>query len=1260
MVNVRDQDTATALIDSGADISAVNANYVERKQVTIFKKDSAFDLRSANRSPIPTRGSCVLEISVNKCVSFVPYEFVVIDGLAADLIVGDDFLRTYGAVLDLEKNTFTLSRHEYDAKFDPNVHETLRRGNLGAMHVAKEVEKEVRLVAARTVSLEPRTISVVKVRANSEKKIPGLVIAQPTEALLLKKNALFAASLITIESGQSSLLLENHTDERITIPQNMHIASAQEVATKDSNPILAALSPDAKSNRKHTCTSDVLADVEAQINAELSRRERESIKNILTQFLTLFPRGDEPPRQTHLVKHTINTGQHVPIRAKYTRRYAPIEREIIALEVQKMLEQGIIQESSSPWNSPIVLVKKKDGSVRFCIDFRQLNKVTKRDTYPIPLIEDCLDCLSGARSFSSLDLKSGYFQCPLAEEDREKTAFVTPDGGLFEFKCLPFGLSNGPSTFERLMDSILRGRKWKHCLVYLDDLCVFGASLEQHNERLRDILECLDRANLSLNVKKCSFGSTKLNMLGYEITREGVRPDSSETSAIRDFPTPTNQKAVRSFLGLCSYYRKFIENFSKIAAPLNALLRVGVNFVWSVQHQSTFEALKSKLINPPLLGHFNMQLPITLRTDACKYGIGAIAAQTDSSGREHVIAYASRTLSETESEYSTTDQEGLAVIWAMKKFRPYVYGRPVTVVTDHHALCWLMTAKGLTGRLARWALQLQEFELQVVYKQGRKHLDADCLSRYPEDWVDGNGRLAERDKSQDHQEEKASESPQTTLAALSLQGLAEKQKNDPTLEEIRKKAENSPSFETVSDVLYKRNFSRVGENHLLVRPESLRREALTAAHTNADGGHLRLAKTYGKLVQKFYWPRLFADADRLVKSCRECQQRKRDPNKLGLLHHMETPSKIFHTVGIDLLSFNATESGNKVIATAICHLSKFLITRALPDGSAENVARFLIEDIILRFGAPKVLISDQGKVFMSELIDTVNRIFDIQPRRTSPYHPQTNGLTERSHLTIAYMLSKFINSRSSDWDLYLPFVTHAYNTAPQKSTKFSPFFLVHGTEASTTFDADLPSPPETSSFSVMEYAERLRLQLEEARQLARSLADKEKEANKIRYDEKRREKAWKINDVVWVSFPRRKVAQSDKLQKRYFGPFRITAQTGAVTFQVTPEPNADLPGPRTGQQVVHTMRLKPFEPSGVLTDPEGNTIPPDEEEPPPTGPEHTGRSNQLAPPGEMSDAPREQTEINQPVTQEQAERTDRRLSNRSRRPPAWTSDFVEL
>lgn len=377
------------------------------------------------------------------------------------------------------------------------------------------------------------------------------------------------------------------------------------------------------------------------------------------------------------------------------------------------------------------------------VDYRGLNEVTVRDVYPLPRISDILSKLEGAEYFSIMDLQSGYHQLPLRKEDREKTAFITADG-LYHFKVLPFGLSNGPSSFQRSMDIILGGLRWSSCLVYLDDVVVYAPTFETHLLRLHAVLSCLGKAGLKLKGSKCQFAMTTLKILGHVVSKQGIAPDPEKIAAVRDFPECNQGKTssckikhVQSFLGLCSYYRRHISGFAKIAQPLTALTRKATPFLWEDEQRHSFLALKKALTSAPILAHPNYESPMIIMSDACGYGIGAVLSQSKD-GKEFPLAYASRLLSKAELNYSITEKECLALIWALQKFRCFIWGCKITIVTDHEALCWLRTKKDLAGRLARWSLCLLEYEVEIRYRSGKLHTNADCLSRFPLPTADTN------------------------------------------------------------------------------------------------------------------------------------------------------------------------------------------------------------------------------------------------------------------------------------------------------------------------------------------------------------------------------------------------------------------------------------------------------------------------------------------------------------------------------------------
>ena len=455
---------------------------------------------------------------------------------------------------------------------------------------------------------------------------------------------------------------------------------------------------------------------------------QEEIATLLVDYEDVFSRGDHDIGRTDKVKHSIHTTCPAPIRQR-PRRSPMGQREEIEKQVNDMLERGIITHSASPWSSPVVLVDKKDGTKRFCVDYRLLNKHTIKDSFPLPRIDESIDYLAGAKYYCTLDLASGYWQVPLDEDAKRKSAFVVP-GGLFEFEVMPFGLCNAPSTFERLMEHVMIGLQCKVLVIYLDDIIVYGPTVEEVIRRLKTVLERLRKAKLKLKPKKCHLFRQQVLYLGHVITPDGVGTDPQKIEAIKTWTQPKTETEVRSFLGLASYYRRYIKGFAHTAKPLHALTQKDIIFAWTAECEHAFEELKTKLMTSPILGYPKIGQTFILDTDASKFGIGAVLSQ-EQEGHERVIAYGSRTLNRAEQNYCVTRSELLAVVHFLKHFRHYLYGQEVLVRTDHGALRWLLNFKNPEGQLARWMELISQYKLTLQHHPGRVHLNADGLSRRP-------------------------------------------------------------------------------------------------------------------------------------------------------------------------------------------------------------------------------------------------------------------------------------------------------------------------------------------------------------------------------------------------------------------------------------------------------------------------------------------------------------------------------------------------
>ena len=466
-----------------------------------------------------------------------------------------------------------------------------------------------------------------------------------------------------------------------------------------------------------------------ELPEELGNDEMKQLKELLRESADVFALDDSELGCTDLVRHVIDTGDHSPLRQP-PHRTPMVYRDKIEQLVDEMQGRGIIRPSTSPWASPVVLVPKKDGSLRFCIDYRRLNAITKKDVYPLPRIDDIFDTLGGAKFFTSLDLASGYWQVELDEDARAKSAFATYQG-LFEFTRMPFGLCNAPATFQRIMQLVLAGLEWRHCFVYLDDILVVSRTFEEHIGHLREVFNRLRSAGLRLKPKKCLILRDEVPYLGHVISARGVRPDPSKTEKVQHFPVPYDVTSVRQFIGLASYYRRFVPDFARIAAPLHALTRKNVVFKWSGACAMAFQQLKEALITAPILAcpKFGPGVEFVLETDASGVGLGAVLSQLQDDGQLHPVAYASRSLDTSEKNYGISELETLGLVWAARHFRPYILGHHTTVYTDHSACLSLLQRARPSGKLARWALAIQELDLTIRHRSGRQNSNADALSR---------------------------------------------------------------------------------------------------------------------------------------------------------------------------------------------------------------------------------------------------------------------------------------------------------------------------------------------------------------------------------------------------------------------------------------------------------------------------------------------------------------------------------------------------
>jgi len=516
-------------------------------------------------------------------------------------------------------------------------------------------------------------------------------------------DGVFTARTMVKNEGKLYLPILNTSRKKAMLKKGTVIALAYHIKPKEA--IL------------NTKEKEKIEDMEewklANINKELEPTQKSNLEDLLKKYGRIFTMDIE--KCAGLCKageHRIDVGDAKPISlAPY--RVSPKQEKIQVEEINKLLKKDLIEPSDSEWGAPVVMVTKPDGSIRFCVDYRKLNEVTKKDPFPIPRIRDILDALQGAQYFSTCDAVSGYYQMKMESESKEKTAFVTRHGK-WQFKIMPFGLVNAPSTFQRMMNLILSGLLWASIMCYMDDLIVYSKTFSQHLKDLEKLFERLEDNNVFLKPSKCFFGMFKVNILGHEVSRSGVRPMEKNIKIIKKLEEPENKSKLRSFIGLCSFYNDFIPHFAKIAAPLYKLTHQNENWEWREEHQEAWSTLKNVLISKPCLRLPDPRKRFIIHTDTSAYAIGSVLCQKFEDGI-HPVAYHSRILSKSEQNYSTTERELLALVDSFKQFRIYLIDDKFTVFTDHNPLLSIKNRKDPHGRIARWLMTLQNYHYTLKY-----------------------------------------------------------------------------------------------------------------------------------------------------------------------------------------------------------------------------------------------------------------------------------------------------------------------------------------------------------------------------------------------------------------------------------------------------------------------------------------------------------------------------------------------------------------
>ena len=1136
-----DTGAATTLVSKDVWDKVATENEIELNQIP----GNPPRLVGVQGSPLQIHGTAQLQVNLSK--EKFNAQILVADSLTTDVILGLDFLNQYKCVIDTGKQLIHFA--------DRGVTMSLNcpPGGQQIAHVSVILDSNLNIPPCS----ELETIAKVPESANSS---TWILESNPTG----RNAVLVARTLVKPVQREVPIRLLNSRNDQITVKKGTVVAQ-MEPLTEDVSSSVAVVRerhPEDIPEEKR----EMLWEIVERDGDHLGSQEKEKLFQLLQEYEDIFASTPEDFGRTGMIKHKINTGEAQPIRQQ-VRRIPLFRREEARKLLHSMLEKDVIQPSKSPWASPIVLVRKKDGSTRFCVDYRKVNAVTRKDAYPIPRVDDTLDTLAGAQWFSTLDLISGYWQVEVNEEDREKTAFCTPDG-LYEFKVMPFGLCNAPATFQRLMDLVLAGLQWSTCLVYLDDVVIAGKTFKEHISRLRAVFQRLREAGLRLQPAKCSLCQKKVDFLGHTVSEKGVATDHSKTDKVANWPIPTSQKEVQQFLGLANYYRRFVKDFATIAKPLHHLTEKTAEFKWTEQCQKAFEEIRHRLVSSPILAFPDFSKPFILDTDASDVGIGAVLSQEQEDGTERVLAYASRVLSKPERRYCVTRKELLAVVSFIKHFRPYLLGRHFTLRTDHGSLTWLWNFRDPEGQLARWIEKLQEYDFTIVHRSGRKHGNADALSRLP---CKQCGRDSHAEETSIGAVTKTRRSP---LLGKSSQDIRRFQLDDPTVKFvlIAKEKDEKPDpsilkgqslqvrrliqlwnrLEVKDGVLWRRfddDQSKANWMQLIV-PKSLKEEIMEELHAGVVGGHLGEEKTIHQLKRRFYWPGYSQDVRNWCRTCANCATRKTQAPKQKAPMQTIKSGYPMQVIAVDIMGpLPESDGRNSYILVVGDYFSKWMEAFPIPDQEATTVAQKLVDEIFCRFSAPEQLHSDQGKQFESALIKEICNILNISKSRTTAYHPQCDGLVERFNRTLQNMVSTTVKDHPFDWEEAIRKVCMAYNTTVHASTGYSPFYLMFGREARLPIDLVYGTQTQQAS-PVQEYAQNLKKLLEDAYDKVREKSATAHKRQKEIYDRKVHGEPYKVNDKVWLFNPVVKKGKSRKLHHPWIGPYIVIERVSECDYRL--------------------------------------------------------------------------------------------------------------
>ena len=1123
-VRIEGRDTL-GLIDTGSQVSCVSETFFNThlKHLQIFPLASILQVEGIDGSYLPYTGYIEAEIT------FPGHVLGNVKTMTCLLLVTKDTNYNKHCPVLLGTNVI-LACLELNKGYSGNIPRAWRVAFQSVVKNVKAsalVESPVQVLECTGVPAHSSVVVVGSVGCQVEDTSPVLIESAPESTVpggLLVTPAIYSCSEIKEEIP---IHVVNTSDKDVVIPANCVLCCATSVklASFTENNLV----PSRKIREAFPLES-------------LTMEQRDLVYQCLERHVAAFSWSDwdlghcdkAPP-------HKIFLKEDKPFRERY-RRIPPQMVEEVRAHLQQMLEAGVIQESTSPYSSPAVFVRKPNGSLRFVVDYRKLNKITIRDSHYLPRIDETFDRLAGSSWFSTLDLKAGYWQLDVDPEDRQYTAFTAGCLGFYEYLRLPMGLTNSAPTFQRVMESVMGPLNLQACLLYLDDIIIYSDSFQSQVSRLDAVLTKLEEAGLKLKPDKCCLFKREIKYLGHILSADGIRTDPDKITKVKSWPVPQNRKQLHRFLAFCGYYRRFIKNFSKLAFPLQKLLRgVPLNkvqnptkskskgpkliyppFEWDNDTQLAFDNLLVAMTSAPVLAYANFSEPFFLQVDASSQGLGAVLSQRVE-GVMHPIAFASRGLTPTEARYPAHKLEFLALKWAITdKFFDYLYSSEFEVETDSNPLLYVMTSAKLDATGLRWVAALSSFNFSIRYRPGKLNSVADALSRMEENTLRMDPATVKAVFDGTNTKELVSAVTMSVAVvpdcievgkSFSAKDWSELQCQDTVIEEVRQALLNQTQLKSgnrEAHLLWLQRKKLVMENGVLYRvcdvggrslqqlvlPSVSRLDAMKMLHD--DMGHLGRERLLELLKSRFYWPKMNDDVVKYLAQCESCLKRKKLDPRAELVNITSTcPMEL---LSMDFLGLETSTGGYNNILVLTDNFTKYAMAIPTRNQTAKTTAKALIDLFVNHYGLPKRLHSDQGPNFTSKVIKEMCAMLGIEQSMTTPYHAMANGQCERFNRTLLDMLGTLPEEKKSRWKEYVQPLVHAYNCTKSEVTGYSPFELMFGRRPRLPIDHHFGLEGQEEEVPYNEYITNLKTKLEESYKLASSRMLKAHKSSKDRYD----------------------------------------------------------------------------------------------------------------------------------------------------------------